>query len=397
MNEDVLKLRVGIFVVIAMLILGILIFLNSEGWTKQYSLYVKPQTAPGVTIGTPIRKNGILIGRVESVSNEDDHVLLGLAINEKERIFANEIVSIGAESFLGDAVVEILPQPINQRGPEVGEDFVLGKVSVKRNPMEIVDVALNLETEITDTLSAIRIAGAAVNDAGVGVKNLTDMVQGAIGDNDSEFRRLLVEFRTMSVKAQAALDNFNRMFENLNNVVGDPELKEQFRDVIATLPEIFKEVRTTVTDTRETINSFRAVSKSANTNLSNLETFTGSLKENGPEILAQVKGSMENVNGLVTRIKTFTESLKKLQNTEGTLGKLINDRELYDTVMQTVDNVRDLSIKLEPMVNDLRMFSDSIARDPGVLGVRGALDRRPSKTGYKGNAVGRGNQSPLLR
>ena len=58
MDENILKFRVGIFVVIAMLILGILVFLNSEGWTRQYTVYMKPVTAPGVTVGTPVRKNG---------------------------------------------------------------------------------------------------------------------------------------------------------------------------------------------------------------------------------------------------------------------------------------------------------------------------------------------------
>ena len=31
------------------------------------------------------------------------------------------------------------------------------------------------------------------------------------------------------------------------------------------------------------------------------------------------------------------------------------------------------------MLNDLRVAADAVARDPGVLGVRGALDRRQAK------------------
>ena len=40
-------------------------------------------------------------------------------------------------------------------------------------------------------------------------------------------------------------------------------------------------------------------------------------------------------------------------------------------------------------MDDIRLFGDALARDPGQLGLRGAIDRRPGKTGYKGNA-GRG-------
>lgn len=397
MNEQRLQFRVGLFVILGMLILGILIFLFSEGWSNQYTLYVKPSSAPGVTVGTPIRKNGILIGRVQSVTNEDDYVLLELGINDNEHIFSNEIVSIGTESFLGDAGLEFLPQTRDTRGTLVGNNGVMGQVSIKRNPMEIIDIALNLEKDVADTLAAVRTAGSAVNEAGEGIKELTSFVNGAFQNEDSDFRNLLADFRGVSVKAQAALDNFNRMFENMNTIVGDPKLKEQIRDVMTTLPDIFQEMRVTINDTRETINGFRSVSKKAGKNLDSLQGFTDSLNDNGPEILAQVKSSLGNINGLVSRISQFTQSLSKLQNSEGTIGKLLNDTELYDSVLQTAENVRELSVRLDPMISDLRMFADALARDPGTLGIRGALDRRPGKTGYKGSLIPRNGESPLRR
>ena len=386
MDENILKFRVGIFVVIAMLILGILIFLNSEGWTRQYTVFIKPVTAPGVTVGTPVRKNGILIGRVNSVKTQDDHVLVGLAINEDESIYENEICSIGSESFLGDAMVEVLPLPKAERGNKVGNNFVINRVAVRRNPMEIVDVALNLEADISQTLEAVRTAGQSLNDAGTGVRELSDLVQDALGNEESEFKKLVVEIREMSERAQVALDNFDRVFENINDIVGNEQLKGEIKQSISSLPKIFEEVRVTVGDTRKTINSFQSVSGKADENLDNLQVFTGSLKENGPDILVQTRESLDNVNKLLAGIQGFTQSLNKLQNSEGTIGKLLNDTEVYDNVLETVENVRDLSIKLEPLVNDLRSFADVLARDPGMIGVRGALDRRPGKTGYKGTA-----------
>ena len=179
--------------------------------------------------------------------------------------------------------------------------------------------------------------------------------------------------------------------------MGDPKLKEQIRDVMTTLPDIFQEMRVTISDTRETINGFRSVSKKAGKNLDSLQGFTDSLNDNGPEILAQVKSSLGNINGLVSRISQFTQSLSKLQNSEGTIGKLLNDTELYDSVLQTAENVRELSVRLDPMISDLRMFADALARDPGTLGIRGALDRRPGKTGYKGSLIPRNGESPLRR
>jgi phospholipid/cholesterol/gamma-HCH transport system substrate-binding protein len=386
MDENVLKLRVGLFVLIAIILLTILVFLNSEGWKRQYMVYIKPVSAPGVTVGTPVRKNGILIGRVKTVAAEDDHVLLGLAINEGSYVYENEVASIGAESILGDAAIEILPLPRQDRGTALVSSGVLGQVAIKRNPMEIVDIALKLEEEISETLSAIRTAGEAVDQAGMGIQNLTRSIQDVLENEDSELAKMIYEFRGTAVRAQLALDNFNRIFENLNDIVGDEVLKDEFKQAIANLPGIFEEVRGTIQDTRKTISSFQSVADNTNTNLENLGNFTESLKTNGPEILSQINSSLKNVDGLVAQIKEFGKTLEKLQSSEGTIGKLINDREIYDSVRETVENVRDVSLKLEPLINDLRMFGDALARDPGVIGVRGALDRRPSKTGYKGSA-----------
>ena len=407
MDENRLKFQVGIFVVIAMLILAILIVLNSEGLGSQYTVFIKPTSAPGVTAGTPIRKNGILIGRVKSVTSEDDHVRLELGINEKERIFSNEVCSIGAESILGDAVVEFLPLPASQRGEPIRENHVMGKVALKRNPLEFVDMFADLKPELSETLAVVRTAGSAVNDAGAGISELTNTFQSAFNSDDSDIKELLRDFRTMSQKAQVSLDNFNRIFENVNNVVGDPKLKGQIRDTLAELPKIFQEVRVTVADTRKAINEFGNIPQGVNSNLENLESFTGALKEDGPEIIAQVKASLENADKFLENIQGFTKSFENLQNSQGTIGKLLNDTEIYDVVLRTVEEakamVSDLrrtsskvSTKVEPLLNDLRIAADAVARDPGVLGVRGALDRRPGKTGYKGTA-GRGGGLLNLR
>ena len=386
MDENILKFRVGIFVVIAMCILGILIFLNSEGWVQQYTIYIKPTSAPGVTAGTPIRKNGILIGRVKAVNTEDDHVLLTLGINRDERIYENEVCSIGAESILGDAVVEFMPLSVDQRGRVIGEDHVMERVALKRNPLEFVDMFADLKPELSETLSVVRIGAQAVDEAGQGIRELTDSVQNAFQNDGSDFKQLLRDFRLMSQKAQVALENFNRIFENANEIVGDPELKGQIKSALAELPKIFQEVRVTIADTRETVRSFGTIPDGVNSNLENLEGFTEVLMVEGPDFLEQISASVKNADELVTQVKAFTSKLGELQKSDNSISKFLNDTEIYDEVRETIANIRETSVKLEPLMNDLRMFGDSLARDPGVLGVRGALDRRPSKTGVKGTA-----------
>ena len=74
----------------------------------------------------------------------------------------------------------------------------------------------------------------------------------------------------------------------------------------------------------------------------------------------------------MSQVETFS---RRLNSNEGSLGQLINDPELYNNVRDAAANIRNVTSRLEPIINDLRVFTDKIARDPGRLGVSGALQR----------------------
>lgn len=409
MDENILKFRVGIFVVIAMLILAILVVVNSEGLNPQYTIFVKPNSAPGVTKGTPIRKNGILIGRVKRVTtvtpdddSVDDYVLLELAINSGEKIYANEIASIGSESLLGDAVVEFVRgEELDEqgkrlpRGLPVGEKHTMDEYAVKRNPLEFVDMFADLKPELSETLAAVQRSSVSVEKAGDGISDLSTTIESAFAE-DSKLSALVDDISKMSQSASASLKRadeslktFEQAAEHILAVVGDEEFKARVNEGLVEFRGVFSDVRDLVDDTRKTINLFGDIPDGVNANLENMEAFTSALKDRGPEILKQTDESLKNVDKFIAEVRVFTKSFSNLDESNGTISKLLNDSEMYDTALETVKKLRDVSTKIEPMINDLRMFADSIARDPGVVGVRGALDRRPSKTGAKENTAGR--------
>jgi phosphoglycerate-specific signal transduction histidine kinase len=72
-----------------------------------------------------------------------------------------------------------------------------------------------------------------------------------------------------------------------------------------------------------------------------------------------------------------------LNSGNGTVARLIEDEQLYVQLVQTLENVEQLTHRLQPIVEDVRVFTDKIARDPRQLGVRGALDSRGSGLGIK--------------
>ncbi len=50
----------------------------------------------------------------------------------------------------------------------------------------------------------------------------------------------------------------------------------------------------------------------------------------------------------------------------------MNDRQLYDRLNRAAKNIEEVSRELKPIIDDARVFSDKIARHPGVI-VRDAM------------------------
>lgn len=414
MDDDIKKFRVGIFVLMGFLILGILILVNTEGgwlgWSSQINVYAEADRAPGVKIGTPIRKNGILIGRVKQVTSRDDHVLLTLGINKSERIYANETCTIGTESFLGDAVLEFSPLPVDKRGALVGNETKIVKPEIEPNPMEIMANFGDLQPRLDETLLVIQDGTKSFQSAAVGVSQLTRSFDGLLKDEDGDFKNLVKNLSNVSRKAELALDSFNSMFENLNNIVGDPKLKAEFKNSLAELPKIFQEVRVTIADTRRAVQKYGTIPDSVNHTLrqvdgtlervdetagniglaaKNIGGFAETLNDNSPAILDKVRSSLESVDKFLKDAKKITKQFENFDESNSSIAKLLSDDEIYDSILRTTRNVEEVSARLEPLMDDIRLFGDALARDPGQIGLRGAIDRRPGKTGYKGNA-GRG-------
>src|SRR5438477_12802756 len=109
MDERVVKFRVGVMVLATLMIAGImmLVFGNAPSLVQgTYTLFVKFPQAPGVTQETPVRKSGILIGRVYAVQFEPDGgVRVTLHINASVQLRVDETCVIST-TILGDSVLQ---------------------------------------------------------------------------------------------------------------------------------------------------------------------------------------------------------------------------------------------------------------------------------------------------
>ncbi|NLX53967.1 MAG: MCE family protein [Planctomycetaceae bacterium] len=369
MDERQLRFRVGVVVVAAAIILVILITLLGawpNPFTPRNTLHIVFPAAPGVTVDTPVRKSGIEIGRVSKLElRERGGVLVTLKINAKYPLRFNEVCRISTGSLVtGDAVLEFVPSA----DPTLSDEFLPDEVyltngTVETNPFEIIT---NMEGEIKAALDSVKTAGDEITTFARSVNSL-------MGTKDDQLGRIVD-------KTELALENFNRAMSSIDSVLGNQELKDRLHESLDKVPVMFDQAQHTLSEFQNTLSKFNGVAMRAERNLANLEDFTAPLGERGEEISRNLAESMKSVNELLANFAELSASLK---NKEGTIGQLINNPELYNRLLRTVAEAETLIRRLEPIVNDVRVITDKVARDPAQFGVKAIFDRRPPGAGTK--------------
>ena len=116
MNERVMQFRIGMFVIVAGLVLTMmLVWFGESPLILRDNVYVVVhyREAPGVAEGTPVRKSGIRIGEVSAIAfdertNQPDGVLVTLSLDCKYRLKAGSVPRL-SRSLIGDVTIDMLP------------------------------------------------------------------------------------------------------------------------------------------------------------------------------------------------------------------------------------------------------------------------------------------------
>lgn len=358
MDERVLQARVGIVVISSLLLTAILVVLVGDSsmlFQSGKEISITFPSAPGVKKGTPVRKSGILVGRVEEVQlvKGSSDVVVRVILKKKAELYRKETVRVGTATLLGDAVLEFVP----------GDDKLTGLIKdgaslhgeVAANPLELMS---SVEGDLQKTLSAVTSASNEFSQ-------LAGRLNKMMGQQDDG------QLPRLADKTEATLDAIRTAMENVNDVIGDEKTRNGLRQAMTDMPKILGETSTAIEEMRG------AVAR-ADTNLQNLEGLTGPLGQRGTEIAERLDSSVRQFDEVMTQLVTFTD---RLNSGDGSLGKLINDPELYQNLNKAATNIRQLTTDFKPIVNNFNVFSSKLARDPGLVGVSGAI-RRNSRSKY---------------
>jgi phospholipid/cholesterol/gamma-HCH transport system substrate-binding protein len=362
MNERVMQFRVGVMILATILIAAILflLFMGTSPLLRTYTVYVKFRDAPGVTRDTPIRKFGIRIGQVRNVrfADDDSGVIVTAEIDRTRQIYSDEQCRVATSLLMGDASLEFV-RAVNYQGEKAPIDN--GAVLQGQVAPDMTRSVAGLEKQAAQTLETLNTAGSDMHSVLTRVDRL-------VAANEERITHMIAETdETMKQLQKALLAS--------NDILGDPKLREQIKQTIGDLPGVLKE-------TRGAIERIEGTFASLEHNMQNMEGLTKPLGERGAGLVEEFDTSMKKLNSLSDNLLRFS---RDLNSSDGTLGALLHDRDLYQHVDRVAKNLDELTRDLKPILNDARVFTDKIARHPEMLGVRGAIKKDP---GLKGNLTG---------
>ena len=366
MDERVMQFRVGVMFLATLLITGILLVMFGKLPSlmgRTYEVQVEFDDAGGVTKDTPVRKSGILIGRVKSVKliDKDAKVLITAEIQADKSIYQNEDCYVTRNLLSGDTAMSFMFVPGK---PGAGEPIVPGTVLQG----SISDDPTGLKQELQKPINTVMDTGEALKKAseqlGAAAKRVEDIL-------DPETQK-----NVQSVLGDAAVS-----LATIREMLGDEENREKLSQAMQKLPDTLDNMNATFRSTDEALRSFTqrsttdgrtAVERMVDTiNMTErtMRKFSESPGNGEPAPVDQIAMAMENIGEITSLMRSIME---RIEQGEGSLGALMNDRQLYNRLNCAAKNIEDVSRQLKPIVSDVRVFTDKIARHPGVI-VRDAV------------------------
>jgi phospholipid/cholesterol/gamma-HCH transport system substrate-binding protein len=367
MNENQLQFRVGLFVVLSAVGAFVLVlqFGNIQSyWKETYAIAIQFDEAPGIRPGSPVRLNGLPIGVVRDVviSDEEPGVICIVDI-ESERKLRKDSKAALVRSLFGDATVEFTPGS--------SREFIPPNKKLRGlSPVDPLASLAKLEVTVSKTLSSFNETSDEWKMVG---RNLNGLMDTKSGQLDEVIERAALSLASFSETMKTA----NQTLTSANALLGDPEVQQNLKQTIASLPLIVAETQQTIALTRQSI-------QKVSENLDKINAATDPLAKQSESMVAKLDGSLGQLESLLTELNMFS---KNLNHEDGTLQQLASNPELYQNLNRSSSALATLLTNLTPVLADVRIFSDRIARHPEILGVSGAM--KPS-SGVKDAALEEG-------
>jgi len=369
MNERLMQFRIGMFVIVAGLVLTMMIIWFGESPTilrDRVYLKVHFMEAPGVLEGVPVRKSGIRIGEVFAIAfderpNRPDGVLVTLALERRYKLHKGTRPLL-ARSLIGDVTLEMEP----------GND--VGILEVGKSP----GVAPIIEGEVAaDPAKALAAAAKAFDSAGDTLKSIDEAARGL--SRLTKNAEKLDEFLTTWAETGR---NVSKAARKIDGFVATNE--DNFKSTLTDLRQVANKLNATFDQATQAalksgLDRFSSAAARLDTGLAEIDPV---LKDLGAPVnhtpATDIGQAVRRINVLAADLELLTSKLRDGRgglNTDGSLQKLLTQPELHDNLNTMAIAATQALAELRTVLTSLRGFAEKVSRDPGAIG-RGAFQGR---------------------
>lgn len=286
------EIKVGLFALAVLLVgWGVARMLKgAEIFSNSYTYYAYYTQVGGIQPASHVMISGVKVGSVLDVKlNEDPSkgVELTLSVDKQYRIPTDSKAEIFSDGLMGGKAVKIIYGSSSEFTPNKGT--IQSKESV-----DLMDMA---STELTSLLEKVK---------GI-MDNLTvtlDGINSLMAQNTETITHIMT--------------NVDGVTGNVNSMLAKE--KQHLEQAFASLSE-FSKVLGENSDEVDAI-------------IDNMSAFSGKLAESN--LVTEIEGVVNNLNGVLTAVK----------DENGSVGKLLNDAQLYDNLASASNN---LSVLLEDL------------------------------------------------
>jgi ABC-type transporter Mla subunit MlaD len=243
---------------------------------------------------------------------------------------------------------------------------------VRRTNEEIRELA----KEARQTLPDLR---KSTNEVGALARETRETLPELRKTND-QMQATLITWQKTGERAKLILEKndekVGESLDRLNNTLSDENQRNltaslrNLRTGTENLPTISKKTEELVTESQRAMRRANDAFGQADEVMSDLKKATRPFAERDAAIAKNLDEGASRLNSVASDMQ---ELLKAIDRGDGTLKKLINDPSLYNHVDEVACMVMRLLPRLEPILRDVNVFSDKIARHPESIGVRGAI------------------------
>ncbi|MGO4436136.1 MlaD family protein [Rhizobium sp. RAF56] len=320
-------------------------------WMAQYGrggptaeLIVRiPGSANGLSVGSPVRFNGIQVGTVKNLSIDADDPRFSLAFTEVRAdapVYSSTKAVLEIQGLTGAAYIELSggrngDENILKRSLDTGKRAVLlADQSSVTNLLATADKILNRANDaVGDIQSFVADARGPLTET---ARN-ADKFSKALADNSDNIDRFLESIGKLSETFTSVSGKINSTFDAVEKLVRAVDAKK-INDVVdnadrltANVADASKDLKATIESIKRTADTYNDFGKKAQQTLDRIDVLVAQIDP------AKVKGTVDDISKATADARVAVASIRDVANTVSSHQKDID---------QTIENVSQISTKL---------------------------------------------------